>query len=85
MSDEEIVKALAERVFDPLTSDAEACAVLDKMAEIYDWDIECIFGEWNAFVFTNHPEHELVASVIATTRRRAICLAALKAIGAETE
>lgn len=84
------VDTMRHSEWNPLTSDADACVVLDKMAETHEVNlvirhqrppqadaadyVGCYFGKSDAFL-----------PMSSDARRRVICLAALKAIGVNTE
>jgi hypothetical protein len=70
----------------PLTSDADACAVLDKMTENgFSFDMQFHEGKWRVGFCENRDYVEAGRYGVSPEeqdRRRAICIAALKAVGA---
>lgn len=89
MRDEEITRALAEKVmgwtqvtgggWDPLLKDADACAVLDKMAAD-GWRVT-LDKLPDAGWFCRFRRRYLEEWAVQDCRRLAICVAALKAVG----
>lgn len=120
MSDEEIVRAVAEKVmrwelrndrltglqwvqgdpprraraegegmWNPLTSDADACAVLDKMAAD-GWQYQIRYDRYGERQYYHYAQFDKTPTSMHFSgmhrgRRRAICIAALKAVGAWEE
>lgn len=71
--------------FNPFTSDADACAVLDKMAENYSLVVTKNLDEHEWYVGFRAPDDSMCGWTTKPERRRAICLAALMAVGVQTE
>lgn len=69
--------------WNPLASDVDACAVLDKMAQQWYIQLDVAVYPKQARCQVMRPEDmELVGEEINPCRRRVICIAALKAVGA---
>lgn len=79
---------IGDEAWNPLTSDADACAVLDRMMELgwpYALGNNCVVkGHEHYCHFWLNKEFKSV-KVHADSRQRAICLAALKAVGVKVE
>lgn len=73
--------------FNPLTDDADACDVLDEMAEL-GYRVSLTLGnlftpdKWTCLFTRKQVWERPDESHAETDRRRAICIAALKAVGA---
>lgn len=72
------------RQFDPIWSDADSCAVLDKM-DADGWAYQVANVKRNGKTICNFVQDGKMGSAEAETRRRAIAEAALKAVGAWEE
>lgn len=75
---------------DPLTSETDCAAVLDKMAEKFDCFLHKCDAKWKCY-FTTFEEvsttqgRDVRGQHFDRDRKRAICLAALKAMGVSVE
>jgi len=111
MSDQEIIRVLAEKVmgfdtsvaytvwyepsgrgveniaWNPLMDDVAACAVLDRMGVDQGLDVHLnrTYGLWTCNVHHRAPGMAPPSMDHSAGRRRAICLAALRAVGVEVE
>lgn len=70
--------------WNPLASDTDACAIWDELLITHDFvGTQCCDGEWVCNI-SGHYAMGPKFQASAADRRRAICLAALEAVGVET-